>query len=80
MKAPERVQELIDALRVRGVIAADAPLTGDSEESRPWFLMILQAVAGWLAGICTLVFVGLLFGPKGNGAIAVLGVALLAAA
>ena len=84
MSAPGTVHELIDALRVRGAIAADAPLTGqltaDSEESRPWFIMILQAVAGWLAGICTLVFVGLLFGPKGNGAIAVLGVALLAAA
>ena len=80
MNPPERIRELVDAMRVRGVIAADALLPTDIEESRPWFVAVLQAVAGWLAGICTLVFVVLLFKPESNVAIATLGVALLAAA
>jgi hypothetical protein len=70
-------RELVDALRTRGVIAADAPaLTGPSHD-RPWFVALLQGVAGWLGGIFLLVFLGVLIRPESTAGIAICGVALL---
>lgn len=80
MNAPEKIQEFVRELRARGVVAPDAPMPADREEPRPWFLALLQAVAGWFAGIFLLVFVGLLFRPEGSGGILGLGIALLAGA
>lgn len=69
--------ELVEALRARGVIAADAPaLTGLSHD-RPWFIALLQGVAGWLGGIFLLAFLGVLVRPESTAAIAVTGVVLL---
>jgi uncharacterized membrane protein len=68
---------LVDALRTRGVIGADAPtLTGPSHD-RPWFVALLQGVAGWFGGIFLLVFLGVLIRPESTAGIAVCGVALL---
>ena len=80
MSASQRIQEFAQQLRARGIIAADAAAPPDIEEPRPWFLALLQAVAGWLAGICVLVFLGLLFKPDSKAAIFGLGIALLVAA
>jgi hypothetical protein len=71
------VTALVDALRARGVIAADAPaLTGETPD-RPWFIALLQGVAGWLGGIFLLVFLGVLLRPESSLGIAVCGVVLL---
>jgi hypothetical protein len=71
---------LIDTLRKRGVIPADAPAAPSDAVDRPWFIALLQGVAGWLAGIFLLVFVGLMFKPDSAMGIFILGVALLAGA
>lgn len=49
-------------------------------DGRPWFISIVLGVSGWLAGVCVLVLVGILFEPNSTGAIAVIGSLLLAAA
>ena len=71
---------LMDALRARGIVPADAPLPGASEEKRPWFVALLQGMAGWLAGIFLLVFVGLIVKPDTVPGILGCGAFLLAAA
>jgi hypothetical protein len=72
--------DLVAALRTRGVIAADAPALAGQSHDRPWFIALLQGVAGWLGGICLLVFLGVLIRPESTAGIAVSGVALLLAA
>ena len=47
---------------------------------RPWFVALLQGVAGWLAGIFLLAFIGLMFKPESSGAIFAVGALLLAGA
>ncbi|MBC8026905.1 MAG: DUF4401 domain-containing protein [Steroidobacteraceae bacterium] len=72
-----RVTELVDALRARGVIAADAPaLTGEPQD-RPWFIALLQGVAGWLGGIFLLVFLGAMLRPESAVSMAACGIVLL---
>lgn len=49
---------LIEALRQRGLVAADvAPPAEDPE--RPWFISLLMGLAGWVAGIFVLLFLTL---------------------
>lgn len=72
--------ELIDALRARGVIAADAPPAPEPSDERPWFLALLLGLAGWLAGIFVLVFLGLIFTPESTAAILAIGFILCGAA
>jgi hypothetical protein len=70
--------EFVALLRSRGVIpdkSHPAPELG-----RPWFVALLQGVAGWLAGIFLLTFMGLMFRPESTGTILLLGGLLLAAA
>ena len=55
--------ELVDAMRTRGIIAADAPPTPEPGDERPWFLALLLGLAGWFAGVFVLVFLGLAFNP-----------------
>jgi hypothetical protein len=69
--------ELVDALRARGLIPADAPALAGESRDRPWFIALLQGVAGWLGGIFLLVFLGMLIKPESTAGIAVCGVALL---
>jgi hypothetical protein len=71
---------LAEVLRERGVIAADAPPPRGESADRPWFIALLQGVAGWLAGVFLLVFVGLIFDPDDTASIFVIGFVLLAAA
>jgi hypothetical protein len=69
--------ELVAALRARGVIPADAPALAGESRDRPWFIALLQGVAGWLGGIFLLVFLGILIRPESTPGIAICGVALL---
>ncbi len=72
-----RVTELVDALRARGVIAADAPALNGETQDRPWFIALLQGVAGWLGGIFLLVFLGAMLRPESTAGIAACGIVLL---
>lgn len=71
------VTALLDALRARGVIAADAPALAGEAQDRPWFIALLQGVAGWLGGIFLLVFLGTLLRPESTVAISACGIVLL---
>ena len=64
----------------RGVIAADAATPPEEHNDRPWFIALLQGVAGWLAGIFLLAFLGLVFKPENALPSDRLGVLLLLAA
>ena len=75
---------LLDALRARGLVAADAidvstGATGAPAE-RPWYIATLLGASGWFAGLFVLLFVGLLFEPNSAPKAAVCGAVLLAAA
>jgi hypothetical protein len=70
--------EFVALLRSRGVIPDKTPPARDL--GRPWFVSLLQGVAGWLAGIFLLTFAGLIFRPESTGIILALGALLLAAA
>lgn len=70
--------ELVASLRARGVISDESPPAPNLD--RPWFVALLQGVAGWLAGIFLLAFVGLILKPESRGAILLLGAFLLLAA
>jgi hypothetical protein len=73
-------RELIDELRTRGVIKADARAVGVAETDRPWFIALLQGVAGWFAGVFLLVFVGILIEPDSTASIVICGIILLGCA
>jgi hypothetical protein len=70
-------QELVDAMRTRGIIAPDAPALAGDGNDRPWFIALLQGVAGWLGGIFLLVFLGMTIRPDTTLGIAACGVVLL---
>jgi hypothetical protein len=76
----EAIQELTATLRSQGVIPMDAPAPPGESADRPWYVALLQGVAGWLAGIFLLVFLGLIFRPETGVTLFTLGVLLLAAA
>jgi hypothetical protein len=69
--------ELVAALRMRGVIPADAPALAGESRDRPWFIALLQGVAGWLGGIFLIAFLGVLIRPESTAGIAICGLALL---
>lgn len=71
-------QEFVALLRSRGVIPDKSPPVQNAD--RPWFVALLQGVAGWIAGIFLLTFVGLIIKPDSSSAILVLGAVLLGAA
>jgi hypothetical protein len=70
--------DFVALLRNRGVIPEKSPPVQNAD--RPWFVALLQGVAGWLAGIFLLTFIGLIFRPESTGAIFILGALLLSAA
>ena len=70
----------LSLLRENGVIPPNAPAAPDESADRPWFVSLLQGVAGWLAGIFLLVFIFLAFKPESAPVLFGLGVGLLAAA
>jgi hypothetical protein len=72
--------EFVALLRARGMIPASGPAPGAEVLDRPWFVALLQGVAGWLAGIFLLCFIGLMFKPQSTGAILAIGVLLLGGA
>jgi len=74
------VSDLEAQLRAQGVIPADAPAASEQTTDRPWFVALLQGVAGWLAGIFLLVFAGMTLKLESGVALFLLGAPLLAAA
>jgi hypothetical protein len=73
-------RELMDALRERGVIKTEVPALDAAGSDRPWFIALLQGIAGWLAGVFLLVFVGILIEPDSTASIATCGIILLGSA
>ncbi|MBC8056595.1 MAG: DUF4401 domain-containing protein, partial [Rhizobiales bacterium] len=76
-------QDLLHALRSRGLVAADlrAAETADASHlDRPWYIGLLLGVSGWLAGFFLLGFVAMLFQPDTATAAGIAGAVLLAAA
>jgi hypothetical protein len=71
---------LVEALKSRGLIAADAPPFPIDAEHRPWFVSLLLGIAGWLAGIFLLAFIGMLLDLESRSAIFVAGMVLLGGA
>lgn len=74
------LQEFVARLRNEGVIAADAATPPEEHNDRPWFIALLQGIAGWLAGIFLLAFLAFAFKPDERASILILGVVLLASA
>ena len=72
--------DFIALLREKGVIPVNAPEAPEDTADRPWFVSLLQGVAGWLAGIFLLVFLGLAMKPESSVALFLLGAVLLVAA
>ena len=71
---------LTEALKARGVIAADAAPPPMDAVHRPWFVTLLLGFAGWLAGIFLLVFIGMFLDLESRTAILIVGLVLLAGA
>jgi hypothetical protein len=71
---------LTEALKARGVIAADAAQPPMDAMHRPWFVTLLLGFAGWLAGIFLLVFIGMLLDLDSRTGILIVGLVLLAGA
>ena len=74
------MNDLVEALRARGVVAADAPAPPADTSHRPWFIALMLGFAGWLAGILLLAFIGMTFKLESTSAILVVGVVLCGAA
>jgi hypothetical protein len=73
------LDQLVNAMRERGVIGADAPSPGENPD-RPWFIALLQGAAGWLAGVFLLAFVGMMLRPDDASTMFIVGFMLLGAA
>jgi uncharacterized protein DUF4401 len=73
-------EAFIAALIRDGVIAANAAPLPAQPEQRPWFVSALQGIAGWLAGIFTLIFIGVAFEPHGAASFIIFAALLLPAA
>lgn len=76
---PNSMEELIEILRTRGTIPADAEAFAPPMD-RPWFVTIVLGGAGWLAGIFVLLFVMMLFSPDSAPSYTFAGFILLASA
>jgi len=76
----DAANEFSALMRAQGVIPRDAPAPPGESGDRPWFVSLLQGVAGWLAGIFLLIFIGLVFKPESGPMIFGLGALLLVAA
>jgi hypothetical protein len=75
-----RLAELTQSLRAQGLIAADAAVPPEAEPDTPWFLALMQGIAGWLAGVFLLAFIAIVFKPDDRASILLVGALLLVAA
>ncbi len=71
---------LLEELRRRQIVGGAAPALPDAPQERPWFIALLQGMAGWVSGLLLLVFVWLLGKPDTTVAIVILGLLLVAGA
>lgn len=76
----EPLNRLLQAMRDAGVIPDSATLPPEEGGDRPWYIVLVQGFAGWLAGIFLLVFLGVTFSPNEKAVIFLLGALLLGAA
>lgn len=76
----ETMMQFVERLRERGVIGKGAPAPGVDAAERPWFVSLLLGVAGWLAGIFLLLFVGFALDLDSSPGVLILGLVLLGAA
>jgi hypothetical protein len=67
-------------LHARGVISDPEPPPFMEVPHRPWFVSLLMGVAGWLAGMFLLSFIGFTFKPESQLTIFILGAAMLGGA
>lgn len=74
------IENLIEALRARGLVRDDAAHFEPPPPDRPWYINFVLGFAGWLAGIFALLFVAMLFRPDSAAGYGTAGVVLLAAA
>jgi Domain of unknown function (DUF4401) len=70
-------RELLAAL---GLPAAEASANTQLHIERPWYLSFMLGASGWVAGVCILIFVGVLFQPHSRPAFLFSGALLIAAA
>ena len=80
MSAPDGLESLDDMLRARGIIAADAPPFAIESVHRPWFVALMLGIAGWVAGILLLGFIGVALDTDSRVTIFVVGLILLVSA
>ena len=74
------VNEVLEQLRARTVIAPNAQAPDTTDEHRPWYVTAMTGAAGWLAGVFLLAFIGISFRIESRVAIGVIGVVLLGSA
>ena len=80
MSSVDSLANLDDMLRARGIIAADAPPLAMESVHRPWFVALMLGIAGWVAGILLLAFIGVALDTDSRVTIFVIGLVLLASA
>lgn len=72
--------EFIALLRAKGVISSNGPEAPEDAIDRPWFVSLLQGVAGWLAGMFLLMFLAMVLDLDSSPELFFMGAFLLAAA
>lgn len=72
--------EIIATLRERGLLKSDTPLMFAEDHHRPWFVSLMTGVAGWIAGLLVVAFIGLTIKPDSSLTMFVIGAVLLGVA
>jgi Domain of unknown function (DUF4401) len=76
----QNLSALTAALVQHGHLPPDTAPPPEAPPTRPWFIALLLGIAGWLAGLCSVFFLALVFEPKTAGSLGMIGVVLLAVA
>jgi hypothetical protein len=70
--------DLLNELHARGAIAEiRATASRGGAPDRPWYIGLMLGVAGWMSGVCLLLFVALAFKPEAGVAVLVVGIVLI---
>ncbi len=77
---PATVPGLLDAMRAAQIIDDREPPPQDEPQDRPWFITLVQGMAGWVSGLLLLLFIGVLLRPDTTGEILTVGIVLTAGA
>jgi uncharacterized membrane protein len=74
------MSDLTSALMSRGILSHEAPPLPTGPGARPWFIGFVLGASGWIAGLCAMIVIGLLFRPDSTGEFALAAVILLGCA